>query len=316
MNRTDLNPIISAVQQAAQLCQHVQQRYLSRNEKTGREPVTIADYGSQAIIGRAISRAFPDDAIIAEEQAAQFLKAVPQPQRDRITQLVAETLGEAVTEADLVRWLDHGAGRQADRTWVIDPIDGTKGFLKNRRYSIAVGMLDADKTPAGAVIACPGYDGGRLFYVSNGQTFVQALDGSREPEPVCVSQHVPPATLRILESFEADHADHAAMARVYALAGFSVEARRMDGQDKYAVIAAGDAEVYLRITPDPDYRAKIWDHAAGTALVEAAGGVVTDIDGKRLDFSAGTKLFNNRAVLVTNGKVHQQVLNVVASLKL
>lgn len=305
----DLQPIMKAVRQAASLCTEVQTNYLSRKEKTGREPVTIADYGSQAIICRAISLAFPDDAIIAEEHANQFIQVVPEHQREQIVALVSAILGETVTESDMQRWLDHGQGRSATRTWVIDPIDGTKGFLAKRRYSIAVGILE-DKQPLSGVMGCPGYDGGRLFYVSEGKTFYEPLDGGN-PQPVQVSTKT--AAIRIVESVESAHADHDQMADVYQRAGFGTPASvRIDGQDKYAVVAAGDADLYLRISPDPSYRHKIWDHAAGVAIVQAAGGKVTDGKGKPLDFSQGRLLPETEAILVTNGHIHERVLEALS----
>ncbi|MHC5543784.1 inositol monophosphatase family protein, partial [Singulisphaera rosea] len=59
------------------------------------------------------------------------------------------------------------------------------------------------------------------------------------------------------------------------------------------------------------YREKIWDHAAGLLVVEEAGGVVTDIDGKPLEFTHGRELVANRGVLVTNGRLHHKVLDAL-----
>ena len=82
---------------------------------------------------------------------------------------------------------------------------------------------------------------------------------------------------------------------------------------RYAVIARGDAVIYLRMPfPGSDRRESIWDHAAGAAVVEAAGGRVTDVDGKALDFSHGTTLRENVGVVATNGSVgHDKVLRAV-----
>jgi 3'(2'), 5'-bisphosphate nucleotidase len=84
----------------------------------------------------------------------------------------------------------------------------------------------------------------------------------------------------------------------------------MDSQAKYAVLAAGGGEVNLRlISPSaPDYRERIWDQAAGSICVEEAGGRVSDLDGKPLDFSHGRTLATNRGVLATNGKLHDALL--------
>jgi 3'(2'), 5'-bisphosphate nucleotidase len=90
----------------------------------------------------------------------------------------------------------------------------------------------------------------------------------------------------------------------------------MDSQVKYGIVASGLADIYLRIPnpATPDYREKIWDHAAGSLIVEEAGGRVSDIEGKKLDFSAGKTLDRNRGILATNGAVHSQVLEIIADI--
>jgi 3'(2'), 5'-bisphosphate nucleotidase len=90
----------------------------------------------------------------------------------------------------------------------------------------------------------------------------------------------------------------------------------MDSQVKYGIVASGDADIYLRI-PNPatrDYREKIWDHAAGSLIVEEAGGWVSDIDGKKLDFSMGKTLCRNRGILASSGRIHSRVLEIIAEI--
>ena len=85
----------------------------------------------------------------------------------------------------------------------------------------------------------------------------------------------------------------------------------MDSQAKYGIVSRGDASIYLRLPTKKSYRENIWDHAAGSIIVEEAGGRVTDIQGKPLDFSAGNKLNNNRGIIATNGKLHDLLLEAV-----
>ena len=76
------------------------------------------------------------------------------------------------------------------------------------------------------------------------------------------------------------------MERIVSRLGLKLAAQKLDGQVKYGIVASGDADLYLRI-PNPRtplYREKIWDHAAGLLLVEEAGGMVTDVDGKEPRF--------------------------------
>jgi 3'(2'), 5'-bisphosphate nucleotidase len=85
----------------------------------------------------------------------------------------------------------------------------------------------------------------------------------------------------------------------------------MDSQCKYAVVARGDAAIYLRLPTRQSYVETIWDHAAGSIIVQEAGGKVTDMAGEPLDFSLGRRLSNNRGIVVTNGELHDLVLGAV-----
>lgn len=314
----ELSPIVTAVEQASRLCQQVQERYLKHTDKLG-EPVTIADYGSQALICRAIMQQFPDDGIIAEESGEQFMSLVDAEQRDIIANLIGAILDETVTQDDVKRWLDLGYGQQATRQWVIDPIDGTKGFINLRRYTIAVGILEA-YVPVGGIMSCPGYphregDGlGYVFVAYGDRGYVKELYGERQ-YALGTSNRTIADEIRVMESVESAHVDHDSMHEVYDLAAITNPAIiGVDGQDKYGMIAFGDGELYLRIPPKPTYKQKVWDHAAGVAIVQAAGGKVTDFDGTPLDFGAGERLQNNQVILVTNGAIHDDMVKALKQL--
>ncbi|NOK64399.1 MAG: 3'-Phosphoadenosine 5'-phosphosulfate (PAPS) 3'-phosphatase [Chloroflexi bacterium AL-N1] len=309
LSTTDFTPMLEAVCRAAQLCQRVQEKQVLDVEKPGREPVTIADYGSQAILCQALTQYFPNDGVIAEEQGEHFLNALPEEQRQHVATLVGETLQNVVTAEDIVRWLDHGRGRTTQRTWVIDPIDGTKGFLAGRHYTIALGLLEGH-LPVAGVLGCPGYGEGMLVYALNGEARRVPLAGGF-PERIRVSMRTPKERFHVVESVEQQHAAHDVMQQIYEQAGITnPQVLRIDGQDKYALIASGDADLYLRISPKADYRERVWDHAAGVAVITAAGGTVTDKDGNQLDFSVGEKLANNMSVIVSNGRAHDHIVRV------
>lgn len=315
----DLKPMFAAVRQAADLTRRVQQIHLAHSQKVGREPVTIADYGSQAILCRAISQSFPNDAVLAEEHANQFTELLPQEQRDEIVKLVGAVLGESVTEAQVKAWLDHGRGTETERTWLIDPVDGTKGFIAMRRYSIAVALLDRG-LPIAGILGSPGYpspDGrGLLFYAQRGAAHAELISGSK-PSRIAVSSRTKPSTLKVVQSVERDHAHLELMAKIYTQLGISeAQVEGIDSQDKYAMIACGDADLMLRLPREEKPSHRAWDHGAGLALVQAAGGVVTDVDGSPLDFTTGAILTHNTGMVASNGQIHERVLEVVqAALK-
>lgn len=311
---TDLTPILSAVRQAATLCRRVQEAQFVSSEKGANDPVTIADYGVQAIICRAIRQHYPNDAIISEEQGSQFISLLADPQRVEIVQLLNDILDTPVTQQQVVDWLDHGRGRDAERTWVIDPVDGTKGFIAMRRYSIAVGVM-VNGEPVEGILGSPGHAIGAamggLFYTTEGGALAEAIDGGN-PTPIRVSDVADLSKVRIVESVVKAHADLERAARIRDMAGItdgSVE--QLDSQDKYALVASGEADLYMRLPRAATDKHWIWDHAAGTAIVRAAGGIVTDIDGGKLNFSPEIYLAGNQGVVASNGRIHDRVIRAI-----
>ena len=310
-----MQAIRAAVRDAAALCQRVQERYLRASTKSAggqSEPVTIADYGSQAIICRALQRHYPGDAVIAEESGAQFMQLVTGLQREQILSLLETVLGETVSAEQLVSWLDFGAGRQARRTWVIDPIDGTKGFLARRHYAIACGLLVEGRVREG-IVAAPGYcDGdGALFYTEAGACWRAPLAGGAG-EGVTVSARRDVDEFVAAQSYERAHASKSRMSQARELAGLGgARIVELDSMEKYALVACGDADLYMRLPRrGSDYAHKVWDHAAGVALVQAAGGMATGLDGEALDFSRGEAL-PNAGMVVSNGLHHGRVVAAV-----
>ena len=120
-----------------------------------------------------------------------------------------------------------------------------------------------------------------------------------------------------MRSFESGHTNVGMIDHIANDLGVQVEPVRMDSQAKYAVLASGGGEVILRLLSpkQPDYREKIWDQAAGSLILEEAGGRITDLDGKPLNFTQGRLLIKNRGVLASNGHLHEALLGTLAALK-
>ena len=210
------------------------------------EPVTIADYGSQAIICRALQTHYPDDAVVSEESSEQFMQLVAAEQRAQVLKLLAHVLGEPVGERELVNWLDFGAGKSARRTWVIDPIDGTKGFIAQRHYAIACGLL-LDGQVAEGMVAAPGYAGGAgaLFYTQDGAAWREPLAGGAGCK-ISVSGRHDPQDFVAVQSFARAHASKSRMSRAREYAGLgAARILELDSMEKYALVACGDADLYL-----------------------------------------------------------------------
>ena len=307
---------------AASLCQSIQAELVRPAEKEGREPVTIADYASQALIGHALAENFSDDGVLSEERSEEFMLLLTDEQRALVQRYVTDAIGGYVFEEQVCAWLDFGKQMQAARTWVVDPIDGTKGFLGLRHYCVAISLLMGGE-PVVGVLASPGFysddengpdDPGVLSYAQRGGgAYMEPLSGG-PPTPIQVSTIAEPREAILLTSFESGHSDMAFFEDVARELQRGPEAprRTLDSQDKHAIIAAGLGDVYLRLVPDPSFREKVWDHAAGYAIVTEAGGRMSDVFGQPLDWTAGTRLVHNRGVVVTNSLLHNDILRAIA----
>jgi 3'(2'), 5'-bisphosphate nucleotidase len=323
---TDIRRILEvareAGRQAATLCRAVHADTPESMDKSDKSPVTIADYGSQAVILRQIKAAFPDHGVISEEGSEHLRENAGEEGTAKIVKLVSETIGGPADFEQVCDWIDHAGVDGAEYTWAIDPIDGTKGFLRRQQYAVAIGLM-RDGVPFAGVMVCPNLpvdmdkpDGqvGVMFAAAKGQgTLSVPIDGGEET-PIHVSTSNDPADWRVLGSVESAHGDPSLVVAMMESVGVGGGFVRYDSQVKYGVVANGTAEIYVRPRSRPDYRENIWDHVAGVIVCEEAGGKVTDVDGKPLDFTLGQKLLENRGVLATSGgAVHEAVVAGLAS---
>jgi 3'(2'), 5'-bisphosphate nucleotidase len=92
------------------------------------------------------------------------------------------------------------------------------------------------------------------------------------------------------------------------------EPARLDSQCKYAVVARGQADAYLRLPTKKGYVERIWDHAAGACIAGESGAFVTDIFGEPLDFSQGRGLEKNRGIVCAPPRVHGLMLRAIEAL--
>jgi 3'(2'), 5'-bisphosphate nucleotidase len=311
----ELKVAVEAVREAAILCRAVQGRLRPDLEmaKQDRSPVTVADFGAQALICRRLEQAFLDDRVIGEESADALREPDNASLKEEVTAEVRAVLGD-VTSEQVCAWIDRGGARDhSPRYWTLDPIDGTKGFLRGAHYAIALALVVDGKLSVG-VVAGPNLDGGVLFSASaGGGAFVRPLDvaGTDDPQAIAVSATESTAAMRWCESVESAHQSHRISARIAEALGTNVAPRRIDSMLKYGLVARADAELYLRLPKQEGYQEKIWDHAAGAIVVLEAGGRVTDLKGDALDFGNGSRLGNDAGIIVSNGRAHDRILEVV-----
>jgi 3'(2'), 5'-bisphosphate nucleotidase len=314
---------LEAVRVAARLCEAVRQEMVAgggagKLDKEDRSPVTVADFGAQALVCKIVGEAFPADVIVAEESSAALQAPGAAAQLSAVTRYVNAQVGET-SEETVCSWIDRGEGTPAGRFWVLDPIDGTKGFLRNDQYAVALALV-VDGQVQWGFLGCPvlPHDSGR------GVLFVARRGGGAEAMTLVgeslgrirVSDTSEPAQARLAESVVTAHTNRGLSGQVQESLGVQGEPVRLDSQAKYGVVARGQADIYLRApnSRTPDYRENIWDHAAGALVVEEAGGKVTDVYGEPLDWTTGRRLERNRGVLATNGRLHEAVVDALAPL--
>lgn len=321
---------------------------VASESKKDSSPVTIADYAVQAFVFMRLSAAFPGDHFIGEENStalrsdADLLTKVADAVKyglREIGELVAE---QSVLEERVLAAIDLGGAQGGDgrRTWILDSIDGTKGYIARRQYCISLALTDRGE-PVVGVLGCPSlpvlppavsasssdhHAVGVLFHAVTGEgaygvaeSAVRESKGDSPSNPnlglglgekVSVDRSVDAASAVFCESVESAHSSHALSARVASLLGVKQAPARMDSQAKYGAMSRGDFHIFMRF-PKGGYVENVWDHAAGVIVIEEAGGRVSDGRGRRLNFSKGRSLDNQDGIVATNGSLHDMVIAAV-----
>jgi len=316
---------LQAVRQAALLVKQVQAEMVTEALPKGdKSPVTVADFTAQAFVAHQLRETFPNDPLVGEEDAGTLRSTEGAEMLERVTHFVSGVVPET-TPDKVVKWIDYGNAAPITRFWTLDPIDGTKGYLRGQQYAVALALLVDGEVQVGA-LGCPNLtDGhlqnvggpGSLIIAQRGQgTWTSPLTGDFKFTQMHVSNIQANADARLLRSYEAGHTNVTQLDLIAQEMGVEVEPVRLDSQAKYAILAAGAGDLLLRlISPKmPNYKEKIWDQAAGCLVAEEAGGKVTDLDGRSLDFTQGRTLANNRGILVSNTLLHAAALQAIETI--
>jgi 3'(2'), 5'-bisphosphate nucleotidase len=312
---------LQAVREAAMLCRQVQSEMVSYAiTKSDQSPVTIADFASQALLGQRLKERFPGDRLVAEEESQTLRDDNDGETLGKVTNYIQRVFPQADSE-QVCTWIDYGTGEAGGRFWTYDPIDGTKGFLRGDQYVSALALIEDGVVVVGA-LGCPNLNTKMQPEIRGEGSAILAVRGegcfgfgmrSDEPIPLVVSTQDQPQLARILRSFESGHTHEDKLAELVYMLGTNVYPVLMDSQAKYAVMAAGGGDLLFRLlSPDkPDYEEKIWDQAAGSLIVEEAGGRVSDLRGEALDFDHGRTLRENVGVLASNSRLHEVALEAL-----
>ena len=309
--KKELKIAVNAVNKACGLCADVQHKLVAADtlNKSDKSPVTIADFGSQAIINFVLGKEFPKDDYVCEEDSDQLRREESLVLRNKVHSNVRKIFSN-ISKEEMLKAIDLGSGNCdfKGRYWTLDPIDGTKGFLRGDQYAIALALVVKGEVVLG-VLGCPNMDysksdKGVIYYGVKGFGAYALSIKTGEVRRITVDRISSADKAVFCESVESAHTAHSQSAEIGKLLKVSSEPYRIDSQCKYAAVASGMASVYLRLPTRPGYQEKIWDHAAGKIIVEESGGKVTDITGKALDFSQSYQLTENSGVVATNGILH------------
>lgn len=322
---------IAAVREASLLARRIQREMVTGSlTKDDRSPVTVADFAVQALIAHRLTDYAPSATLIGEEQADALRGSENAGTLRQIAAFLQSSIPD-VTADEVCSLIDRGGGAPPATFWTLDPIDGTKGFLRREQYAVALALVRDGKVELG-VLGCPELsmtavgserahstangNGTIVAALRSGGSWSQPLDESAPWRRLAVSARRDSREARILRSVEKAHTNVDEISQLATNLGTTEPPVGMDSQAKYAALAAGNGDVMLRLLSParPDYREKIWDQAAGSIVIEEAGGRITDIDGKSLDFSHGRTLAQNRGVLATNGHLHEAVLAALQQL--
>lgn len=321
-----------AVSDAMAVCREVQAnmdvvRAISKDDKS---PVTVADFASQAIVAHRLRERLGKDMILVGEETSAFLRNPENAAHLDATLAAVQVAWPEVTEQELIDAIDLGASdTHHPGFWTLDPIDGTKGFLRRQQYAVSLAYIDHGEVMVG-VLGCPNLpldfsapldepDAQGCMYMAILHQGIWEIPGD-DPAAHAVQLRRPHKAkdepLAICTSVEEAHSDSSQLQSIMDRLGHTLDPVRLDSQAKYAVIARGQADAYLRLPTRADYHEWIWDHAAGSLIASEAGCAVTDIDGKLLDFSQGRRLTRNRGILAAPTQAHGRLLGIIRELGL
>jgi 3'(2'), 5'-bisphosphate nucleotidase len=226
--------------------------------KPGDEPVSVADRRASELIVAGLAASFPGDPIISEE-------------------------------------LPPGPGTiESPRKWLVDPIDGTKDYIRGEDgYSVMIGLL-VDGRPSVGVVYQPVID--RLFFASPAGAFV-THEG--KTTALAVSTIASPSEIRLVASKSHRSAE---LDQVKGALGINNELNVGSVGVKLCLIALGVRDLYV----NPAAKTKAWDTCAPEAILARAGGRLSDIHGGAIEYTH--ELAHKRGLVASNGLVHDEVV--------
>jgi 3'(2'), 5'-bisphosphate nucleotidase len=262
MLEKELESAIEAAREAARTVLEYYGRDVVAQQKIGvdnhAEPVTIADKAASRIIVSRLTEAFPEDYILSEEE------------------------------------IDHPKMRtENERVWMIDPIDGTWGFIKkDGDFAVQIGLVE-NGDPILGVVLVPVLD--LLYYAVKGEGAFAMADGG---EAVRLKTSDNADFSRMSLAVSRNHRSPK-ISRIITDFGLKQEIQRGSVGLKVGLIADKICDLYIHLSP----RTKFWDTCGPQIILEEAGGKLTDLFGERIRYDI-KDVQNHGGIVASNGVAH------------
>ncbi len=238
MLESELTFAVETVRSAVRICREVQGEITpGRWDKEDRTPVTVADLAVQAVVSGALQERFPDDPLMAEEGSSELRAPAWADLLAKVTAHVHTVRPRRPPSSTILDWIERGQQPidPQKRYWVLDPVDGTKGFLRKEQYAIALALVERGEVLLG-VLACPNLPASLAHAAASkpkglGQLYAAVRGGGAERidlgdddalvarAPLRVSTNSDPALARWCERVESSDRNHDLTAQVVERVG-------------------------------------------------------------------------------------------------
>ncbi len=283
--------------------------------KADKSPVTIADIGVQVIFNNWVKQNFPNDSIIAEESGTDVENSLILEVGEKLEKLFP---AKNYKTPGLKNLIDYSGKSGCDFLWYLDPVDGTKGYLRNEQFAVAISRVNKNNQVELAILICPNLpypnlessnDIGTIFYFEKGSQIVQYSYQDISKYQMIQTKKID--GIKVAKSVEKAHGNSDSISFLSSKKE-NVSIIEMDSQAKYGLLVRGEANLYIRYPSIPDYLEKWWDHVAGAAMVIEMGGIFTDTTGKKLEFNINQRTLPEcNGVVASLGINHQDIISML-----
>lgn len=278
-----------------------------KNDKT---PVTLADLSSQIFINSQIRNSYADHGIISEEDATHLKQSIQNRIKKCYNSLESSGIAAFPHSSNLEKLVKYEGDLNSEYLWSVDPIDGTKGYVRGLSYAVGV-CLFKNYEPFISAIAVPEYKEHpvAIFSAKRGQGAWCSYD-NKEHKPIQVSNQKTLLDAKLTRSL---HHIIGWEESFLQLAQIN-ESIQMDGMGKGALVADGTVDIYFR--PYPTKYQSIWDVGPIDLLIREAGGYVRDFKGERLEYKGKKCIMSTRGYLATNPLLMSKLLEILQNKEL